>query len=183
MYGCYVFSISVLALLIPAIYQAIVTGDDSGLVLLLRVGFAGALFFGLAEGARQENFTQPRSKSTQMERIVRLESISYPSEDKQGDEARNSHPCPICLEDVKTGDQVSYASPCRHCFHHSCLIEWVKREHTCPCCRQDLSIVVEKGAPEPQKACYTSQRTDDDDSEDRFDWNALAYIGIDDDDF
>ncbi|TVU26930.1 hypothetical protein EJB05_29503, partial [Eragrostis curvula] len=45
--------------------------------------------------------------------------------------------CPICLEDFVVGDGL-IVMPCSHRFHGSCLTEWLKLSHFCPCCRHAL---------------------------------------------
>lgn len=44
--------------------------------------------------------------------------------------------CPICLNNVINFDSV--LTDCNHVFHGSCLIEWVRRNNTCPMCRTKL---------------------------------------------
>ncbi|XP_074587593.1 uncharacterized protein LOC141843427 [Curcuma longa] len=45
--------------------------------------------------------------------------------------------CPICLDDFEVMSQV-LAMPCGHPFHEGCLMEWLKRSHSCPLCRFSL---------------------------------------------
>jgi len=43
--------------------------------------------------------------------------------------------CPICLEDY-CGDQLVVSSNrCKHIFHKECVLEWLEKRETCPCCR------------------------------------------------
>ena len=43
--------------------------------------------------------------------------------------------CVICLEGYKFG-VVLCGLPCGHCFHHSCILNWLSRDnHCCPVCR------------------------------------------------
>mmetsp|Transcript_55918 Transcript_55918/g.167527 ORF Transcript_55918/g.167527 Transcript_55918/m.167527 type:complete len:187 (-) Transcript_55918:36-596(-) len=56
--------------------------------------------------------------------------------------------CPICLDPFLIGEKVapSRTAPCVHVFHKSCIVSWLKRNDTCPCCRADyLKVVSEKG--------------------------------------
>lgn len=46
-------------------------------------------------------------------------------------------PCTICLNDFKPGNDV-YFLPCFHCYHVTCLREWVKKNKTCPICKYVL---------------------------------------------
>lgn len=60
----------------------------------------------------------------------------------------NYNECPICLDYVsydyivkkdilnrKNYNGVLQLNKCKHIFHYNCLIEWFKRESTCPLCR------------------------------------------------
>jgi len=46
--------------------------------------------------------------------------------------------CPICFDEFKAGDIVSWTSMqcCRHVFHHLCIKEWLQRQKECPLCRE-----------------------------------------------
>lgn len=44
--------------------------------------------------------------------------------------------CAVCLESlVGNGAQL----PCRHVFHHECVVPWLARRGSCPLCRLDLT--------------------------------------------
>ncbi|KAK5112359.1 hypothetical protein LTR62_004322 [Meristemomyces frigidus] len=44
--------------------------------------------------------------------------------------------CPVCLEDVPVGEQVTSLVPsCAHWFHGQCVSEWLANNNTCPMCR------------------------------------------------
>ncbi|KAL1122763.1 hypothetical protein AAG570_003090, partial [Ranatra chinensis] len=48
---------------------------------------------------------------------------------------RWSSKCPICLEYYRRGNLLC-ALPCAHFYHHSCILEWLRRDnHHCPICR------------------------------------------------
>ena len=44
--------------------------------------------------------------------------------------------CNICFEELPLGDE--YATKCGHCFHTNCLLKWLEKNNTCPCCRTEL---------------------------------------------
>ena len=46
--------------------------------------------------------------------------------------------CPICLEQINIESvKLAYIVECKHTFHKSCLIPWLKEgKKTCPMCRQ-----------------------------------------------
>ena len=60
---------------------------------------------------------------------------------------QDEHECPICMEVFQVGQVVSWSpilhkanddkdeSSCTHVFHHTCIKEWLLRNHTCPFCR------------------------------------------------
>ncbi|KAL9686238.1 hypothetical protein QQ045_023693 [Rhodiola kirilowii] len=66
--------------------------------------------------------------------------------------------CVICREEMSEGRDVCEL-PCKHLFHWMCILKWVRKRNTCPCCRFRLpsddvygeiqrlwSVVVEKGS-------------------------------------
>ena len=51
----------------------------------------------------------------------------------------SSFRCPICLSEFEVGQEVILLPQCTHRFHHSCIIEWLKTNRTCPICRTDIN--------------------------------------------
>ncbi|PIN08042.1 Anaphase-promoting complex (APC), subunit 11 [Handroanthus impetiginosus] len=45
--------------------------------------------------------------------------------------------CVICKEEMKEGREVC-EMPCGHLFHWVCILRWLKKRSTCPCCRRRL---------------------------------------------
>lgn len=45
--------------------------------------------------------------------------------------------CAICKEDMKEGRDVCKL-PCNHLFHWMCILPWLRKRNTCPCCRGRL---------------------------------------------
>ncbi|XVF76546.1 hypothetical protein PTKIN_Ptkin13bG0274400 [Pterospermum kingtungense] len=45
--------------------------------------------------------------------------------------------CVICKEEMREGRDVCKL-PCRHLFHWMCILPWLKKRNTCPCCRFQL---------------------------------------------
>ncbi|KAL3531875.1 hypothetical protein ACH5RR_005396 [Cinchona calisaya] len=45
--------------------------------------------------------------------------------------------CAICKEDMREGRDVCRL-PCDHLFHWMCILPWLKKKNTCPCCRYRL---------------------------------------------
>eukprot|EP00760_Papus_ankaliazontas_P026592 PhM_4_TR3052/c0_g1_i1/m.97752 len=52
--------------------------------------------------------------------------------------AQSSESCTICLGAEFSDDDPSVGLPCKHCFHKSCISEWLQRKKRCPFCRMDL---------------------------------------------
>jgi len=52
----------------------------------------------------------------------------------------NNHSCcPICIQDIKAGDQVYHCNHCHHLFHFDCMLGWVGTGSTlCPYCRREI---------------------------------------------
>ena len=45
--------------------------------------------------------------------------------------------CAVCLMEMMA-DELAVQLPCRHLFHEDCVRQWLKKQHTCPCCRTPL---------------------------------------------
>lgn len=45
--------------------------------------------------------------------------------------------CAICKEEMRLGRDVCEL-PCRHLFHWICILPWLTKTNTCPCCRYRL---------------------------------------------
>jgi len=54
------------------------------------------------------------------------------------EEVRCRPECPICFDEFKPGEIVSWSfkSNCRHVFHHLCIKQWLQRRKECPVCRE-----------------------------------------------
>ncbi|GFP85102.1 E3 ubiquitin-protein ligase rlim [Phtheirospermum japonicum] len=52
--------------------------------------------------------------------------------------------CPICLGGPTAAAPVSLL-PCRHAFHSHCVVRWLMERESCPMCRHDEIILLEKG--------------------------------------
>jgi len=46
--------------------------------------------------------------------------------------------CAICRADIQENAIIRKINGCGHFFHHNCLDNWLKNNHTCPVCRQSL---------------------------------------------
>lgn len=45
--------------------------------------------------------------------------------------------CVICKEEMKEGRDACQL-PCEHLFHWLCILPWLRKRNTCPCCRFQL---------------------------------------------
>ena len=45
--------------------------------------------------------------------------------------------CVICRDEMREGRDVCEL-PCQHLFHWKCILPWLKKRNTCPCCRFQL---------------------------------------------
>lgn len=45
--------------------------------------------------------------------------------------------CPVCLKEWTEGEEMKEL-PCKHSFHSSCILPWLKKTNSCPMCRHEL---------------------------------------------
>lgn len=45
--------------------------------------------------------------------------------------------CTICIDEINRGDEVAEL-PCKHWFHDTCVVMWLKQHNTCPICRNPV---------------------------------------------
>lgn len=59
--------------------------------------------------------------------------------------ALNKKECSICLRDYTEGDNNLVVLKClgKHVFHEGCILEWVKKQDSCPLCRANISFNIE----------------------------------------
>eukprot|EP00918_Siedleckia_nematoides_P042259 GHVU01092135.1.p1 GENE.GHVU01092135.1~~GHVU01092135.1.p1 ORF type:complete len:131 (+),score=21.09 GHVU01092135.1:82-474(+) len=62
-------------------------------------------------------------------------------------------PCSICLEDMKTYDDVRKLDSCQHIFHKSCIDLWLLRDASCPNCKGRITA---PGVPVDECPAYES---------------------------
>ncbi|KAF2551073.1 hypothetical protein F2Q68_00035940 [Brassica cretica] len=46
--------------------------------------------------------------------------------------------CPICCEEFGTNGEINTLE-CKHSYHHRCILDWVGKTLTLPCCRAILA--------------------------------------------
>ncbi|KAK2971598.1 hypothetical protein RJ640_024234 [Escallonia rubra] len=50
---------------------------------------------------------------------------------------RGGNECVICKEEMREGRDVCQL-PCDHLFHWKCILPWLRKRNSCPCCRHRL---------------------------------------------
>lgn len=60
--------------------------------------------------------------------------VALPSVEVKG---RSGIECVICKEEMRQGRDVCEL-PCEHLFHWMCILPWLRKRNTCPCCRFQL---------------------------------------------
>ncbi|XP_024184055.1 uncharacterized protein LOC112189025 isoform X2 [Rosa chinensis] len=74
--------------------------------------------------------TIPASRSS----IEGLKKVRFDSLEE--DVIRETPTCAICIKDfVECVDELITSLPCAHQYHVDCIVQWLKRDHTCPLCR------------------------------------------------
>jgi len=62
------------------------------------------------------------------------------SELKQDESERLQVTCAICLEDIEIGEWFKKLPECKHCFHATCIDQWLSTRATCPVCRKEIFL-------------------------------------------
>lgn len=50
---------------------------------------------------------------------------------------KSSKVCSICCSEFNQGDLIKRL-PCKHIFHETCIVPWLKDKSLCPYCKLDL---------------------------------------------
>jgi len=85
--------------------------------------------------------------------------ISVTIEDKV--QGKKNDCCSVCQEDYAEKDEV-VTTGCKHSFHALCLATWVKKNTTCPTCRETVvKLVLEPDyKPEPEEPKHNDSHKD-----------------------
>jgi len=59
--------------------------------------------------------------------------------------------CAVCLMEMMA-DELAVRLPCHHLFHEDCVRQWLKKQHTCPCCRTPLPSKAPSNRPSAEDA-------------------------------
>jgi len=63
----------------------------------------------------------------------------------RAEEEEYPFPCAICLDDCHGAQLVVSTDRCPHIFHRDCILEWLEKHETCPCCRVPMVTKEEIG--------------------------------------
>uniref|UniRef100_A0A1J3IQ58 RING-type E3 ubiquitin transferase n=1 Tax=Noccaea caerulescens TaxID=107243 RepID=A0A1J3IQ58_NOCCA len=101
-------------------------------------GNHGDYFFGrgledliqqLAEDDPNRYGTPPASKSA----IDALPTVKVTKDMLQSE----MNQCAVCMDDFEDGIEAKQM-PCKHVYHHDCLLPWLQLHNSCPVCRHEL---------------------------------------------
>ncbi|EOA39403.1 hypothetical protein CARUB_v10012493mg [Capsella rubella] len=101
-------------------------------------GNHGDYFFGrgledliqqLAEDDQNRYGTPPASKSA----IDALPTVKVTKEILQSE----MNQCAVCMDEFEDGIEAKQM-PCKHVYHHDCLLPWLQLHNSCPVCRHEL---------------------------------------------
>ena len=61
------------------------------------------------------------------------EEVELTSKSFLNEQTDNFHECVICLEEMKTGENLTVIQ-CSHIYHSKCIQTWAKKKRICPLC-------------------------------------------------
>lgn len=96
-----------------------------------------ALIQRLAENDPNRYGTPPASKAA----VEALLVVTIAEEHLRHD---SSSECVVCKEDFEVGEETRQL-PCKHLFHHDCIMPWLKMHSSCPVCRYQMATEDEAG--------------------------------------
>ncbi|KAJ0968170.1 hypothetical protein J5N97_025087 [Dioscorea zingiberensis] len=82
-----------------------------------------------------------RSVGMEPSAIAKLPMFGY----KRRHDENASMECSVCLSVLEDEEVVRMLPGCRHVFHVDCVDMWLHSHSTCPVCRADVEVPVEKG--------------------------------------
>jgi len=96
-----------------------------------------ALIQRLAENDPNRYGTPPASKNA----VEALPTVKISQEHLRHD---YSSECVVCKEDFELGEETRQL-PCKHLYHHDCIMPWLKMHSSCPVCRFQMPTDDEGG--------------------------------------
>ncbi|KAF3496228.1 hypothetical protein DY000_02054390 [Brassica cretica] len=66
--------------------------------------------------------------------------VDFNDYDSEGQRIPTKPDCPICLLEFgqSTSTIIAKLRCCDHCYHRDCILTWLRRNHSCPICRDDI---------------------------------------------
>uniref|UniRef100_A0A7N0TXA3 RING-type E3 ubiquitin transferase n=1 Tax=Kalanchoe fedtschenkoi TaxID=63787 RepID=A0A7N0TXA3_KALFE len=98
---------------------------SSGAVLLKYVAMVARCFNFATQAGSDQCIEVAASRAV----VVSLTSVEVKAAKGKGEES-----CVICREEMSEGRDVCEL-PCQHLFHWMCILKWLRKRNTCPCCR------------------------------------------------
>ncbi|KMZ56885.1 hypothetical protein ZOSMA_8G00290 [Zostera marina] len=83
----------------------------------------------LSAGEEHDQWKRERGVGASVTAVVSLDSVYCEGDGKEW--------CVVCREKMVKWRDVC-GMPCGHLFHWSCILPWLRRRNTCPCCRFEL---------------------------------------------
>lgn len=82
-------------------------------------------------------------KSQKEEKLAEISNesivVAVPDNDDDDEEEGEARfVCAICLGALAVGEDCITPPNCDHTFHQSCILEWLPKSISCPCCRTDM---------------------------------------------
>jgi len=72
--------------------------------------------------------------------INRHSPLAMDEPDLKLDEDPSKFTCAVCIEDIEIGEWYKKLPQCQHCFHATCIDQWLSTRATCPVCRQRVMV-------------------------------------------
>jgi len=70
--------------------------------------------------------------------VESLPTVTIPESNENNNGGQNHKECCICMCEFEPGERVT-TMPCGHCYHSSCIKQWLDGNNTCPVCRETLA--------------------------------------------
>jgi hypothetical protein len=91
----------------------------------------------------QFDFVQPNNEITEQEKnhfknCNEINTKLCKSEKIKKDDPILSEQCFICMDNYKELELKRTLPNCKHCFHKKCIDKWIKKNASCPVCRNSL---------------------------------------------
>lgn len=87
-----------------------------------------------------------RSILSQIAKITRRDWIGkHTPEEVEKERARSLDNCCICYSPIGDESFLAEIPVCKHIFHHSCVMQWLDKNPTCPICRDNVVKNMQSG--------------------------------------